>query len=115
MNIRLILFNMENQKKALEVIKTEGMKGFMKRWREGIAQVSPLQQTDTQILFTYITLIGIAAGFGITLANFKGFWWLTIILGAAFGNTLVGLLALKQKQKLLESFEIKEDEKEVTQ
>ena len=42
--------------KAIEAIKTEGIKGFMKRWKEGMTRITPLQEVETQLTFTCITL-----------------------------------------------------------
>lgn len=96
--------------KALEVIRTEGWRGFIKRWKTGIEQTSPLQQIQSQIVFTRITLLGIALGFIVSIYNAKSFWWLAIILGAAYGNTWISLIALNQKSKILKQFECKEVE-----
>ena len=95
--------------KIIQTIKEEGWKGFMDKWKKGIEQVTPLQQTNAQITFTKITLVGIFCGFVAGIIAWRNLWWLCIILGAAFGNTYMGLLALKQKKKLLEQFEVKED------
>ena len=80
-------------------------KEFFSRWKQGIEEITPLQQVDTQIYFTRIMLLGIACGFGITIISWKTLWWLSIVLGAAFGNTFVQLIALKQKQKMFRNFE----------
>jgi hypothetical protein len=87
--------------KALQVIKEEGIEGFMKRWKEGINKITPLQQTNSQILFTRITLVGITCGFFVGLYSATTLWWLAIIMGGAFGNTYIGLIALKQKRNFL--------------
>lgn len=88
-----------------EVIVKYGWKEFFKRWKAGIDEVTPLQQTNAQILFTRITLIGITCGSVIAAIAWKNLWWLGIIMLGAFGNTWVGLIALKQKQKLLKNLE----------
>ena len=96
--------------KALQVIREHGWKEFIKRWKAGIESTTPLQQAKAQVLFTNITLIGIALGFAASIYGAKNLWWLAIILGAAFGNTYIGLIAIKQKIKLLKQFEVKLEE-----
>lgn len=73
-------------------------KEFMVRWKLGIEGITPLQQVKGQLNSTYIMLIGIACGFVISLFGFKNLWWLSIILGAAFFNTLISALGLFQKK-----------------
>lgn len=90
--------------KAYDVIKTEGLKGFLERWKAGIAQVTPEQSTKQQINFTLITMVGIVCGIGVSLYYYKFSWWIAIILLGALGNSWVQLMALKQKYKLLNSF-----------
>ena len=90
--------------KALEVIKTEGLKGFIERWKSGIQQITPEQSTKQQIIFTWITIVGIICGIVVSLYYYKFSWWITIILIGALGNSWVQLMALKQKYKLLVSF-----------
>ena len=77
-------------------------KEFMARWKQGIEGITPLQQVKGQLNSTYIMLIGISCGFVISLFGFKNLWWLSIILGAAFFNTLISALGLFQKKIALE-------------
>ena len=92
-------------KKLIQNYRTLGHKEFMKKWKAGTEQATPLQHVGAQLLFTKLTLLGIACGFCVSLYNGKSLWWLAIILGAAFGNTYVGYVGLKQKQKLLKMIE----------
>ena len=92
--------------KLIKNYRTLGHKEFMAKWKAGIAQSTPLQQTKAQMTFTKVTLVGIALGFIVGIYSFKNLWWLAIILGAAFGNTYISYIGLKQKVKLLEQFEI---------
>ena len=85
--------------------RTLGRVEFLKRWKEGIAQTSPLEQTKAQLVFSRISLLGIALGFCVSVYNAKSFWWLAIILGAAFGNTYISHVALKQKIKALQNIQ----------
>ena len=90
--------------KALTVIRTEGWKSFIEKWKAGITMVTPEQSTKQQINFTKITMVGIVCGMGVSLYYAKYSWWIAIILLGALGNSWVQLMALKQKYKLLNSF-----------
>ena len=81
------------------------LKEFMAKWKEGINRVTPIQQIQSQVIFTFITLIGLLCGIVVTIFNFSSLWWLCIILVAAFGNTTVGLIGLNQKLILLKQIE----------
>lgn len=81
-------------------------KEYMARWKEGIQQVTPLQQTKAQHKSTIIMLIGILAGIIICVANIKELWWVLLILVGAFGVTGMQLLGLYQKKKALENLDI---------
>lgn len=80
-------------------------KQFMARWKEGVNRVTPQQQLDAQIRFTWLTLIGILAGVIVTSLHFATLWWLTIILVASFANTGIGLVALWQKRNMFRTIE----------
>jgi hypothetical protein len=96
--------------KLIHNYRTLGRTEFLRRWKEGSQSISPLEQTKAQIVFTRITLLGISLGFCVSVVNGKSLWWLAIILGAAFGNTYIGLTALNQKKKLMEQFEVNLEE-----
>ena len=70
---------------------------FMQKWKEGIKQVTPLQQMKSQILFSWITIIGILCGIIASMLKWASFWWIVIILLAALGNTIVGLIGMYQR------------------
>ena len=76
-------------------------KEFLKRWGKGIEGVTPFQQSKSQLLFTWITVIGILCGIGISIYAYKTLWWLVIVLIAALGNTIVALIGLYQRYKQL--------------
>ncbi len=80
-------------------------KEFMKKWKSGIDGVTPLAQTNIQIRSTWIMVLGISLGLAMSLFGFSRMWWLFIILVGALGNTLVQLVSLKQKQKIIKKFE----------
>jgi len=88
--------------KLIHNYRTLGREEFLKRWKEGMANSSPLEQTKAQLVFTRMTLLGIALGFAVSVWKAKSFWWLAIILGAAFGNTYIQYVAIKQKLKALQ-------------
>jgi len=72
-------------------------KQFVQRWKEGVSKVTPLQQTSSQLFFTWITLVGITCGIILTAYMFSTLWWVCIILVAAFGNTVVTQIGLYQR------------------
>jgi hypothetical protein len=80
-------------------------KEFMARWKEGIEGITPLQQVKQQLNSTYIIMIGICAGFAISLSSFDNLWWLSIILFGAFINSLSQAVGLYQKKRALQNLE----------
>lgn len=81
-------------------------KEYMARWKQGLMKVTPLQQVRIQLRSTIIIIIGLLAGIFISIIGIRSLWWLLIVLIGALGNTLVQLLGLWQKKKLLEKFNI---------
>lgn len=90
-------------KKALLVLKEEGVNGFMKRWGEGVQKVTPLQQTKVSIWFTIISIVGIALGIYVSWKN--RVWWLLIVLSGALGIQGLSLLGIFQKKMILQKME----------
>jgi len=88
-------------KKGNELTKKE----FFQRWKSGIRGITPLAQTNIQVHSTWIMILGICLGITISLFGFSNLWWVFIILIGALGNTLMQLVSLKQKQKILKEFE----------
>jgi len=80
-------------------------KEYFARWKKGIQTLSQLQQIKGQINSTWIIIIGVVAGFIITLFDITKLWWLTLILGGAFGNTSIQQLALYQKKVFLQKID----------
>lgn len=80
-------------------------KEFFNRWKKGIAEVTPKQKIESQILFTRIMIIGFICGFVISLVNFKNLWWVAIVLFAAIGNTVIQYISLVQQKRLFENIE----------
>ena len=74
-------------------------KEFGQRWKKGVEGVTPEQQLYSQIVFTWITMIGLLCGITVSIFTFKNLWWLMIILLAGLGNTAVGLIGTYQRYK----------------
>lgn len=79
-------------------------KQFMARWKEGMKNINPYQQTKSQLISTWIMLVGIIAGLVITIYTFETLWWLTIILAGGTFNTLIQILGLWQKKEQLKPY-----------
>lgn len=92
-------------------------KEFMQRWKEGIANVTPLQQAKMTLLNYIPIFIGII--FGIVASAWSKTWWLLIILIGSFGITLIQTLGVFQRYMALKEMEvqlnlIRANEKEVS-
>ena len=59
-----------------------GLKSFMKRWKDGIEGITPLQQAWTNLLGSWITLTGVLSGMIINaLVRVEHQWiWIEIVL-----------------------------------
>lgn len=79
-------------------------KEYIARWKQGIQNISPLQQIRVQIRSTWITLVGIVGGIIICLFSIATLWWLLLILIGALGNTIVQQIGLFQRKKIFDSF-----------
>tara|TARA_R100000501_G_C2534133_1_gene55797 strand:+ start:5 stop:328 length:324 start_codon:yes stop_codon:yes gene_type:complete len=90
--------------------KKVGYKEFVSRWKEGISEITPLQQTWGQIQATWIILLGVTLGLVISIYNWRNAWWLCIVLTGVLFNTLIQMLGLYQKRGLLRKFDIQEEE-----
>ena len=96
---------METQLKALQVIKTEGMKGFMNRWKTGIQELSPLAQLKATQKGNWVMVVGLVAGIIVMLFKLSSFWWVELILGASLFNQAITMLGIQQKINMLNKFE----------
>jgi len=81
------------------------LKEYMARWKSGIDSITPYQQTNTQLKFTKIVIVGIIGGIIYSIISIKNLWWLLIILVGALGNTAVQLVGLIQKRNILKNIE----------
>lgn len=94
-------------------------KEFIERWKAGISRVTPLQQVNTQLLFSLITVLGLLCGIIVSIWKISSLWWLGIILIAGLGNTIAGMIGIYQRKMHLERVNrmikesIEQDHKEV--
>lgn len=75
------------------------LKEFGKRYKEGVVNITPLQQTKT----TLWSFIPIFAGliWGITVMVIAGTWWMVLILGGSLPIISVQFIGNLQKYKVL--------------
>ena len=78
-------------------------KEFMQRWKEGIARVTPLQQTQNQINGYVVVLLGELWGIYFSLSS-RSLWLMTILLGG-FMISKAQLIAIYQKKLILKQLE----------
>lgn len=76
-------------------------KEFKQRFSSGVEGVTPIQQVKAQMLFTWITMVGILCGIIASLWHWSTLWWLVIILLAGLGNTIVSQIGIFQRFKAL--------------
>ena len=86
-------------------------KEFMSRWKEGIANITPIQKIQNDLQSTFIMTMGYVVGFGSLIIFFDAFVvkWFTIalmliFLGAGYGS-LTKLLALRAQLKMIKEFD----------
>ena len=82
-------------------------KEFMRRWKDGIEGITPVQQKFTQILGTWIVITGILAGMIVNvLIRMENvwFWVLTILIGSLIITVvqLIGNWQMYKRFKLIE-------------
>jgi len=80
-------------------------KEFNKRFKEGVAGISPLQITSQQLMGMRIVLLGLLCGITVSLFNFKNLWWLFIILFGSLYVNITQYIGTWQKKKALEDIE----------
>jgi len=76
-------------------------KEFMKRWGQGIKDITPSQMNIINIQGNVLVIVGIIIGLCVT---FNGTWWLFIILLGSLFITFMALLGSIQKQLILNEF-----------
>ena len=70
---------------------------FMRRWKNGVEGITPLQQTKTTLWSYPLVIMGILTGMIIMVLRKE--WWLILILTGSLPMTLIGLLSTWQKYK----------------
>lgn len=78
---------------------------FIQRWKEGIKQVTQLQQLKIQQRSNWITIIGLLCGIIVMAFNIRQWWWIEIILGAGVMNQSMVLIGTKQKIDTIQKIE----------
>lgn len=76
---------------------------FLKRWKKGIALVTPQQMTWNTIIGLGISTVGIV--WGIVYSIILNLWWLLIILSGALMVTSMQLLGNLQKYMAMKKME----------
>ena len=70
-------------------------KEFFSRWKKGMQEVTPMQQTKISLIGNVFVLIGIV--FGITMMIINQVWWLLVILTGSFLLAGMGTLGNLQR------------------
>ena len=70
---------------------------FMKRWKDGVINITPLQQTKTTLWSFIPVFAGIIWGIVITLLS--GIYWMSLILAGSFPITFIQFISNIQKYK----------------
>jgi MFS superfamily sulfate permease-like transporter len=83
--------------------KKVSTKEFIQRWKQGIKNITPMQQLQSVILGSVIVLIGII--WGIAFSVIMKQWWLAVILGGSFIVSFFGFYGNWQKIQLLKKVE----------
>lgn len=81
------------------------MKQFFQKWKQGIMNITPLQQLESTQKGNWVMLIGIIAGIIVMAFKFKEFWWIEIILVASLFNHSLMMLGIQQKINLFRKIE----------
>jgi amino acid transporter len=85
---------------------------FMKRWKSGIENITPIQKLKSNITGTRISLVGLVLGLIISIWKCKTLWWVGIILIGALINTIVQYFGFKQQLKIFKDIEKQMEEEE---
>lgn len=78
-------------------------KEFGKRWKKGIAGITPEQKINGQIYGTSISFMGLLFGFGLSIWHLKTLWWLSLVLLGGMINTGIQLVGLYQQKKVFDN------------
>lgn len=100
-------------------------KQFMKRWKQGIEGITPLQQARTSVLGTWIVISGIVGGIGVMsiIRPENTWWWFVVILSGSLIISVTQIIGGLQKlwrfkeiekvQKQLEEKKIPKEESKI--
>lgn len=89
--------------KIIDNYKRLGFKEFMKQWKEGIVNLTPLQQVKSQLPGYVLILIGVTIGLIVTYINKT--WWLFIILLGGAWIQIITFLGVIQKYLMLKNID----------
>lgn len=78
------------------------LRQFFKSWGKGIEGITPLQQSKSQMVGTWIVITGIIAGIMINiLTRIENQWyWITIVLLGSLIISSISMIGLYQKYKI---------------
>jgi len=103
--------------KLIDNYRKLGAKDFVAKWKEGITQVTPLQQLKAQLPSYILMMVGILLG--IVVSSISKTWWLVCILVAALGINGMSFLGVYQRYLMLKKVDdelkvMENNEKEVS-
>ncbi len=83
----------------------DNTKTFIEKWKEGIKNITPLQQLKANQKSNWVMVVGLVCGMVVVCFNLKTLWWAELILGASLFNQVMTMLGVKQKIDMLNKFE----------
>lgn len=87
-----------------ESIKQEGMKGFLKRWKDGFNKIPPEKLIETELIGLWGTLLGTIAAC-IIFFIWNGMWPLVLVLGFNVLIQAVQIIGKYQALNQIKSFQ----------
>ena len=78
---------------------------FINKWKQGIENITPIQQLQSTQKGNWVMLVGIISGIVVMAFRAKDFWWIEIILVASLFNHSLMMIGIQQKIKLINNFE----------
>lgn len=86
---------------------------WFKLAKEGIANVTPLQQAKSERTGQVINMIGIVCGIVVMAFSLGQFWWIEIILIGSLLLTGISLIGIQKKIKVLREMDLLLNSQEV--
>lgn len=84
-------------------------KEFFVRWKQGmqkaVLEMSPLQQTQGQLLSSSLIIFGLLCGIIVSSWKIKVLWWLTITLSGSFMLVIFQTMGIYQRYVVLKNLE----------